>query len=359
MKRALAVLTALLLPFSGAVAETRVTTFAYTDPPAELTATAMAVVQGDTEITLTFGGDCTLGGEGAGGRRFERAVEAGGYAYPFAGLQTLLHTDDLTLVNLEGVLSDRTDGKADKQFTFAGKPAYAGILSLGSVECVTLNNNHVLDYGAAGKRDTLAALDAQGVAYCDDTYVTVLDKDGVRVGFTSSGLRFDEETFLAQAAALNNVGCVAIIHSMHMGEEYADTLTNAQQAAARFAAEHGAVLVVGHHPHVVQGMAIYDHTPVVFSLGNCVFGGNTDPKDYDACLLSATLRFTDGALKEERLTLWPISVSGSAGRNDYQPRFLAGEDAQRVIRKMQATSTIALAPYLEGTGAVQPEFDWR
>ncbi len=359
MKRTLAALLALLLPLCGAAAETNVYTFAYTDPPSELTATAMAVVQGNAEVNLTFGGDCTLGGDGAGGKRFAQVVEKNGYAYPFAELQALFAADDLTLVNLEGVLTDRKYDKAEKAFTFLGAPEYAAIFTLGSVECVTLANNHALDYGAAGKADTIATLNAQGIAYCDETYVTVLDKDGVRIGFTGSGLRFDVETYLAQANALYGVGCVAIVHSLHMGEEYADTLTATQQTAAGFAAEHGAALVVGHHPHVAQGMAVYGDTPVVYSLGNCVFGGNTDPKDYDACLLSATLRFTDGALVSEQLTLWPISLSGSGSRNDYQPRLLTGEDAQRVLDKMQATSTVTLTPFVNGAGAVQPEIDWR
>ncbi len=361
MRRALALataLTALLWSFAAA-AETDVYTFSADDPPAELLWTVMTVVQGEADVTLTFGGDCTLGGQGAGGRRFAATVEAGGYAYPFANLFGLFASDDLTLVNLEGVLSDRRTGRADKEFTFIGRPEYAGILSLGSVECVTLANNHALDYGAAGKRDTVEALLSQGVSYVDDQTVTVLDKDGVRVGFTASGLRFDADAYLAQVAALKSVGCAAIVHVMHTGREYADTLTAAQQSTARFVAEHGAALVVGHHPHVVQGVGVCGRTPVVYSLGNCVFGGNTDPSDYDACLLSATLRFTDGALTGESLTLWPIGISGNAKSNDYQPRLLTGADAERVIAKMQATSTVTLAPFVEGVGAVQAEFGWR
>jgi poly-gamma-glutamate synthesis protein (capsule biosynthesis protein) len=192
-----------------------------------------------------------------------------------------------------------------------------------------------------------------------DESVTVLVKDGVRVGFTASGLRFDEDAYLAQVAALESVGCAAIVHVMHTGGEYADTLTAAQRSTARFVAEHGASLVVGHHPHVVQGVGVWGRPPVVYSLGNCVFGGNTDPSDYDACLLSATLSFADGALTGESLALWPISVSGSARSNDYQPRLLTGADAERVIAKMQETSTITLAPFEEAVGAAQAEFSWQ
>ncbi|MDD3214243.1 MAG: hypothetical protein PHY64_11245, partial [Eubacteriales bacterium] len=81
--------------------------------------------------------------------------------------------------------------------------------------------------------------------------------------------------------------------------------------------------------------------------------------DYDACVLQAELCFTDGALAGEQVTLWPVSVSGSDRRNDYQPALLTGKDAQRVIEKMQATSAFTLSPYADGLGAIQPWVDCR
>jgi hypothetical protein len=359
MRRALAALAALLLAVGAAKAETRLYTFACDDPPAELLRTAAAVAEGDVTVTLTFGGDCTLGGDSSGAKRFAGVIDANGPEYPLANLRFLFDTDDLTMVNLEGVLSDRALTKADKTYTFLGRAEYAAILSLGGVECVSLANNHALDYGEAGRRDTVGALQAQGVAYCDGETVTVLEKDGVRVGFTASGTRFDETAYLKQTQALDAVGCSAVVHFMHMGAEYADTLTAAQTAAARFLSEHGAALVVGCHPHVAQGLAVYGSTTVAFSLGNCVFGGNADPRDYDACLLRATLHFTDGVWTGEQVTLWPITISGNASSNDYQPRPLAGADAERVLGKIQATTDFTLAPFTDGLGAVQPAVNRR
>ncbi|MDD3214662.1 MAG: CapA family protein, partial [Eubacteriales bacterium] len=319
MRRALAALTAILLATGTAVAETKVYTFAYDHPPQALLDTAMTVVEGDVSVLLTFGGDCTLGGEASGARRFARTIQKSGDEYPLANLLPLFSGDDFTMVNLEGVLSSRKLKKAEKTFNFIGKPEYADILTQGGVECVTLANNHAMDYGEAGKRDTVSVLDSAGLMYCDDTYVTVLEKDGIRIGFTASGLAFDADAYLAQAAVLNAVGCTAIVHTMHMGVEYADTLSAAQIRTAEYLAEHGAALVVGHHPHVAQGLAVYGDTVVAYSLGNLVFGGNVDPSDYDACVLQAELCFTDGALAGEQVTLWPVSVSGSDRRNDYQP----------------------------------------
>lgn len=358
MKRALAALTALLLWVGAASAETKLYTFAYDAPPEALVATAMAVVEGETDVAITFGGDCTLGGEtGGGARRFADAVADKGDAYPFANLLPLFTADDLTIVNLEGALSDRKLVKVKKEYNFKGKTEYTSILSQGGVEAVTLANNHALDYGGAGKEDTIAALTAADIGYCDQTTVMVLEKDGVRIGITASVMGLDRALFLNQLQALQALGCAAIVHVMHMGVEYADTLTNAQTATARFLAENGVALVVGHHPHVVQGLDVISQTTIAYSLGNCVFGGNTDPRDYDAVLLGAMFRFADGQLTSTQITLWPICISGEKNSNDYQPALLTDEGAQRVMDKMQATSGIVLAPFVNGLGAVQPDID--
>ncbi|MEA4998838.1 MAG: CapA family protein [Candidatus Limiplasma sp.] len=360
MKRVLAVLLALAFWPAMATAQAQVFTFAFDAPPAALTETVMTVVEGTTEVRLTFGGDCTLGGTAAGGaRRFESYIRQHGFAYPFANLAALLQADDLSLVNLEGVLSARRLARVKKTFNFKGLPAYAAILQEGGVECVTLANNHALDYGAAGFRDTVQALEAAGIAYVDDHYVTVLQKDGVRVGFTASGLRINRKRFAAQAAALRELGCTVLVHVMHTGDEYAAYLTRAQRDTARYLADQGVQLVVGHHPHVVQGLEKLGSTMVAYSLGNLVFGGNTDPADQDAMLLGATFRFLDGVPTGSQVTLWPLTISGSPRMNDYQPALVSGDAAQRVMEKVQATSGFSLAPYRDGIGAVQAVSDLR
>ena len=342
------------------MAAATVYTFPYDEPPKALTDTVMAVVEGETDVRLTFGGDCTLGGEASGSaKRFARFIAAEGYAYPFANLRPLFAADDLTLVNLEGVLSERDLPRVRKQYNFKGATGYTAILTEGSVECVSLANNHALDYGAAGKRDTVAALTAAGLAFVDDTYVTVLEKDGVRVGFTGSGLQLNRDRFLAQAKALRDLGCGALVHVMHTGVEYADAPTAGQIATARFLSENGVALVVGHHPHVAQGLATFGRTLVAYSLGNCVFGGNTDPRDYDAYVLGATLRFTDGIAERLDATAWPIRVSGAKRNNDYQPMLLTGKEAERVFRKILASSGANAAPITMGDGALQAGLDLR
>ena len=138
-------------------------------------------------VRMTFLGDCTLGGEektrnAAGG--FIRTIERNGFEYPFRNLSVLTAADDLTVANLEGVLSDRKLSKVKKTYNFIGPAAYTGILKAGSVECVTLANNHSHDYDTAGYQDTKAALEAEGVAYFGtDVPAVWRNEDGLMIGF--------------------------------------------------------------------------------------------------------------------------------------------------------------------------------
>ncbi len=349
-----------------ALAKTAVYTFSAEQIPAELLDTAMQVSGGDVAITLTFAGDCTLGGEESDAnsvKSFASMVKFHGMGYPFAQLQPLFGSDDLTVVNLEGVLSDRDLEKTPrKQFNFIGQAEYAQVLSQGGVECVNLANNHTFDYGQEGFQDTVAALKAQGIGYFGESAVTVLEKDGVRIGLTGSlfALGETQKAVLAkQLEALRRVGCQWIVHTLHAGVEYDEKPSPKQKAVAEFVASQGVSLMVGHHPHVVQGMDLLGKMPVLYSLGNCSFGGNLRPKDYDACVLRAEVRFSAGELQSLGLTLFPIRISGENRYNNYQPVLLTGKDAERVMKKLQQSSTMPLSPFKEGEGAAQPLIEYK
>ena len=133
------------------------------------------------EIRITFLGDCTLGGESPSRYRtidFAARIAENGMEFPFRELIRLTAEDDLTVANLEGVLSDRKLSKVKKKFNFIGPSAYSEVLTLGSVECVTLANNHSHDYGDPGYRDTKSALEQAGICWFGT------DAPAVGVGFT-------------------------------------------------------------------------------------------------------------------------------------------------------------------------------
>lgn len=246
------------LALGGARAEWYV--FEADNPPEALLDAAMQVSGFTGEVTLSFLGDCTLGGESKAANSrggFVQTALREGYDYPFLNLQSLLDGDDVTVVNLEGVLTDRTPDRVKKTFNFKGPSDFATILPLGGVELAGLSNNHTLDYGAEGYADTQAALEDAGVAYFDADHVAVWAHDGVMIGFTGSAFSLStgaQKNLRAQMDALREVGCQLIVHSMHAGTEYEREPTSQQKTVAAHAVDMGADLVVGAPPPCGAGL---------------------------------------------------------------------------------------------------------
>lgn len=297
-------------------------------------------------VTITFLGDCTLGGEkGKSGSSlsFAKRIEQEGFSFPFRGLLPLTENDDLTIANLEVVLSDRDLKKEKKEYNFIGKTSYTEILKLGSIDCVTIANNHTHDYGDAGYADTKDALDHAGIPWFSMETPAVWQNDsGLKIGFLGVNYSLTgnrSKRFREQADAMRESGCAAIIVYMHAGDEY-DTSppTGYQKQIVDRAAEAGCCLVIGSHPHIVQGWDMKEGIPVVYSLGNCSFGGTTFAKDSDALAVQAVLSFELGSLTEIRLIFIPISITSDTRHNNYSPRILEGNDAERVLQKMEKTT---------------------
>ena len=311
------------------------------------------------EVKITFLGDCTLGGENPPRYPqldFATRIAENGPDYPFRELIRLTGEDDLTVANLEGVLTDRELPKVEKRFNFSGATAYTEILKRGSVECVTLANNHAHDYGEAGYRDTKDALEKAGVCwFAMDAPAIWQNEDGLKIGFlgVGSSLSGDRYTrYKTQAEWLKNYGCAAVITVMHAGTEYDLAPPDTYQAQITGRAVQYSQLVIGHHPHIIQGYTVLKGVPVVYSLGNCVFGGNTFPKDLDAMTVQAVLHFTEGELDGIDLHFYPIRVTGKERANDYSPRLLTGKEAERVLKKMTKTTGMDPGPWDEEEGAV-------
>ena len=302
-------------------------------------------------VTITFLGDCTLGGESKTSSAFIQSIDAYGYDYPFRGLTSLTENDDLTVANLECVLSDRNLKKETKTFNFMGPADYTGILQAGSIECVTMANNHSHDYGTEGYRDTREALDSAGVAHFGTDHMAVWERDGLMIGFVGVNYRATTD-MLSQIKQLKQLGCAAVIVFIHAGEEYRTSITTTQEQIAKSAASAGCALLVGSHPHIVQGFNTVHGMPAIYSLGNCSFGGNSNPSDKDALAVQAELHFEEGVLTSADLHFYPISVSGADNYNDYSPVLLSGDDAQRVLDKMKASTGYEMPAFEEGTGSV-------
>ena len=312
------------------------------------------------QLTVTLAGDCALGGTEQGNRQasgLTQTVFKKGLDYPFSGLKPLFSQDDLTIVNLEGVLSDDSEGEdKEKNFAFRGPTVLAKTLQLGSVEAVNLANNHTQDYGTTGFVNTLKALDGQGIAYAGNEWICIFrTENGSKIGLagiTGGITQLKKGLIEKQIAILRDAGCHVIIYSLHAGQEYAPKHNGAQRDMAHFLIDAGADVVAGHHPHVVQGIEIYKDRPIFYSLGNCVFGGNSRPKEKGALAVRITFSLEQDKMKSIQTSLHPIYITGSGRINDYCPQLLTSRQADAVLKQVQADTPFPLPAYTINEGSL-------
>jgi poly-gamma-glutamate synthesis protein (capsule biosynthesis protein) len=285
-------------------------------------------------------GDCTLGGDSKSASAqgaFDAVIAAhgGDLRYPFSGVLQLLRDDDVTIANLEGTLTASFEPAGDVPFHFRGRPEYAAILREGSVEVVNLANNHSHDFGGKGYLDTRRALREVGVGAAGYELVDTRIVKGVEVhnlGFTGG-----DPVMLARVrsavAARKRPGNLVIV-SFHWGLEGVHEIIDVQRALGRAAIDAGADLVLGTHPHVIQGIETYRGRRIVYSLGNFVFGGNVDPKDRDAIIYRASFTLDKGLIAPSGEEIVPVRVSTSAERNDFRPVLLAGAERDHTLARV-------------------------
>ena len=328
----------------------------------------------DKTITLTFAGDITLGGETWLEKEpgsFASVYEKNGPGYFLKNFVDFFAEDDLTVVNLEGVLSDRdlnpkADGKLGDYF-FKGKTEYVNVLTQASVEAASLANNHSYDYGEEGLKDTIAALENAGVEWfgtrarhtTETERFLFYEKDGVTICLMSlywddylQGQKDGCGAFLSdEIQRIKTSGeADAVIAILHGGQEYGRHATVPQKVFTKMAFAAGADLVICHHAHVVMGMDIINNRSAFYSLGNFCFGGNFNAyqkrgsKVQDAApalLVRAVLTFADdGTYKGQQMILYPVQttsvdrpVDSTADQiNDYQPKFVTGRLGAQVMR---------------------------
>lgn len=295
-------------------------------------------------ITISAAGDCTLGTDENfdQSRSLNAYYDENGPAYFLQSVKPVFEADDLTIVNMEGTLTESTS-RMDKTFAFKGPADYTKILTEGSVEAANLANNHSRDYGEQSYTDTIAALDAAGIVNFGYDRTAVMDVNGVKVGLVGTyelaeGMGCEEE-MIANIKAVEHQGAQIVIVSFHWGIERENYPDENQVNLAHSAIDHGADLVLGHHPHVLQGIEVYNVKNIVYSLGNFCFGGNSNPSDKDTMIFQQTFTVQNGELVEDNVTnVIPCSLSSESGRNTYQPTPLEGEEKDRVMAKIEEFS---------------------
>lgn len=321
------------------VMETDTTTESATETEPESEIVPEPVV---TTFTISAVGDCSLGAlqtHGYAGS-FYQYYDKFGEEYFFQNFKGIFEEDDVTLVNLECVLSDETS-RVDKEFSIKGYPEYARILSSASIEACSLGNNHTQDYGKASLTDTKKALEDVGILYAfNDEIAYYTTADGVKVAMLSTSLfsRAKEKYLLNGIEKAKEEGADLIIASCHWGTERVYFPTDYQQEVAHKLIDAGVDLIIGHHPHVLQGIEYYKGKIICYSLGNFCFGANRNPNDKNTLVFQQTFTYVDGILQSEVDARIIPSILSSKNTNNFQPVVAAGEQAAEVLNKMNEYS---------------------
>ena len=306
-----------------------------------------ATVSSPVSLTLSVVGDCTLGTD----ETFDYDTSLNAYYenygadYFLQNVKDIFSTDDLTIANFEGTLTD-SDEREDKTFAFKAPASYASILTGGSVEAVNTANNHSHDYGEQSFDDTLAALDDAGIVHFGYDETAVMDVKGIKVGLVGIYELYDhlerEQQLKDNIAKVKADGAQLIVVIFHWGNETETVPDSSQTTLGRIAIDEGADLVCGHHPHVLQGIETYKGRNIVYSLGNFCFGGNSSPSDMDTMIYQQTFTIdADGVKKDNVTNIIPCSISSAAydGYNNYQPTPAEGDEATRILGKINERSS--------------------
>ena len=349
------------------------------EPPA-------VVAIADTTVSFAAGGDTTLGDHFE--EWFDEQVKSGvrtkeeQMRFAFDEIRAYMTSADIAFVNKEGALSTKGT-EAIKQFTFRARPELVGVLLDGGIDVVALANNHAYDYGEEGLLETIAVLGSAGILQCgagangEETRTpAVIEKNGVTFGFLGyvaigkydhlqkpTGNVYDRSR-PGVAACVGDYPCLKAmviedvtrvkaqvdvpIVSFHWGVEGEHEPEPYQIDLAHAAVDAGAKLILGHHPHVLQGIEVYDGAVILYSLGNFIFGCNWSPRDKDSMIFRAT--FTKQGIVSAAVV--PIKHSNPPDAY-FQPYVLVGEPADELLAKLTAWSfkfpkTIGfLEPYRE------------
>ncbi len=296
-------------------------------------------ISGDS-ILLRFGGDCLLAGhyEDDAGDSVNLA---------FDGFD-LLKTADIAMVNLECPVTTRGK-RVDKPYNFRMHPRFLSALTGAGIDVVSIANNHIYDFGRVGLFDTISYLDSVGIRHVGagrnrteartPVVVSTNDKSVALLAYYGGSeapkatsrkpgvADRDIETIQADIAKLKLQNPAAyIVVNLHWGTEKATIPDQEQIEFAHEVIDAGADLIIGHHPHVLQGIEKYKSGVIVYSLGNFVFGGNSRDT-YNTALFEVRLHGNNVAYR-----LIPVAIEG------WRARELSGEEGDDVVRAVHKLS---------------------
>lgn len=302
---------------------------------------ADAVVRSNGEdgtFTAVFFGDMMLE------RRLEPVIAEHGIAYLFDGVRTLpdgraLGEIDLVSANLEGAITEGGVHSAPVYpYDFAFSPERVAAAIEAGIDYFTIANNHLWDQGADGVASTRTFLDRLGAYYSGDVdaalsahSTTVIEVRGTSVAMVALSAVYnylDGEAVRELVRAADAQSDVTIVN-IHWGIEYEHVASAAQRRFAALLVSAGADLVIGHHPHVVQGVEMIEGVAVFYSLGNFIFDQAFSEETQEGLGVSVTI-------SPDRLVFELLPFRSS----EYQPGWRTGEDRTSAFREIASWSFV-------------------
>jgi poly-gamma-glutamate synthesis protein (capsule biosynthesis protein) len=303
-------------------------------------------VAGAEKIIVTAVGDIMLAGSGTS------TFAKRGYDYPFSATGIELRRADITLGNLEAPLTGGGAEFTGKKFRFKASPKAAAALRASGFSVVTLANNHIMDFGTVGLQETLGNLASEKILHAGAgenldaaRRPALVERKGKKIAFLAYSLTQPLDFFAAENRAGTAPGYARffredirkaksaadyVVVSFHWGAERATFPKAYQVEAARRAIDAGADLIIGHHPHVLQGIERYRGGLILYSLGNFAFGSMSNHAN-----TSVIARITlDGAVREAEFI--PLNVLNSQVR--FKPLLLKGARGRAVICRLNELS---------------------
>lgn len=290
------------------------------------------------EIEINIAGDTMLAAyknqDFAGG--FNEYVENHKPAYFFKEVNHIFRNDDLSIINLENVFTDKELKEVWKDhspaYWYRSKTSNTQILKDGFIEAVSLANNHFGDYGNQGRLDTEEAVGKAGILYGTNDKTFYYEKNGYRIAVICNGLwgEWQANNIINRIKEAEKESDFQIVY-YHGGTERIHKPEDWKIRASRKLVDNGADLVIGNHPHVLQPMESYNGVDIVYSLGNFCFGGNRKPENRTIIYNLKLEVSKDGVLLNKTSEIIPCYVY-TGNINNYQPDIIEDENIkQRVI----------------------------
>ncbi|MBQ4640213.1 MAG: CapA family protein [Clostridia bacterium] len=285
---------------------------------------------GSVMVTITAVGDVTIGRnvQHNGTSIFEKELkkQGGDINFIFRNVKDIFEDDHLTIANFEGVLADEykiPSNKRENSYLFLAPTSYVEALTNNSVEAVTMENNHVGDFGEDGIASTIKTMEDAGIVWSNKENIGVYEVQGLKIAmlsyqtlnqpFTSEELKDIVDGDVKKARQQYDL----VIVSFHWGDELDYAPKSNQIMLGRAAIDSGADLVLGHHSHRINPIECYKGKYIVYSLANCSFAGNNKPSDMFTFIFQTRFKVLNDEIISNTFRIIPCRISSRKDYNDF------------------------------------------